>query len=373
MRPSELRASGESAALDRTDHGPTEPPVRRLALGGREVLVSHRAMVLVFERLERLAASDLPVLIMGETGAGKENAAYAVHHHSSRRARPFVPLNCAALPDTLVESELFGHDRGAFSGAVRARPGLLESVAGGTLFLDEVGELALPVQAKLLRALDTQRVTRLGEHRERAIDVRVVSATHRVLEEEVAAGRFRKDLYFRLAAARVLLPPLRERTCEIPILFREFLNRAATRVGRAAPEPTLAAMRALLAHPWPGNVRELGHVAEYLVATVTGDQIDVRDLPFEQAPVPAPPAIAPRTEASAPPPRVAPVRRLADELDELERRRMSEALAATGGVKARAARLLGMPIRTFTWKLRAGGDRVHSCGVHLEDAREGAT
>jgi two-component system response regulator AtoC len=326
----------------------------RLKLGDREVLLSHPAMVRVFELLERLAAADLPVLIVGETGSGKENAAFAVHHLSSRRDRPFVPLNCAALPENLVESELFGCDRGAFSGAVTARAGLFESVAGGTLFLDEVGEFSLAVQAKLLRALETQRITRLGERKERAVDVRVVAATNRVLEEEVKAGRFRQDLYFRLAGARVVLPPIRERRCEVPILFREFLQRAAAKAGRPAPEPSPATMAALLAHGWPGNVRELKNAADYAVATMTGEQVEPHDLPASVMPAAAAAPAAADLVAGEPGPG-APMRRLADELEELERRRITEALAASGGVKTHAAQLLGMPIRTFTWKLKQRG------------------
>jgi DNA-binding NtrC family response regulator len=336
--------------------------VVRVQMGDREVLLAHPAMVHVFELLGRLAAADLPVLIVGETGSGKENAAFAVHHRSSRRDRPFVPLNCAALSESLAESELFGHDRGAFSGAVAAKAGLFESVSGGTLFLDEVGELAPPVQAKLLRALETGGITRLGEHRERAIDVRVVAATNRVLEDEVKAGRFRQDLYFRLRGARVVLPPLRERRCEIPILFRDFLARAARRTERAVPEPSPAAMAALLAHDWPGNVRELRHVAEYLVAMVPGDRIEAGDLAGHLAA--EPPAhdgrdgLRPADEVSVTPGiparggMQAPIPPLSEEVDELVRRRMVEALALTGGVKTQAARLLGMPLRTFTSKLR---------------------
>ena len=315
----------------------------RLRLGDREVLLAHPAMVRVFELLERLAATELPVLIVGETGSGKENAALAVHHRSARRERPFVALNCAVLPETLVESELFGCDRGAYTGAVNARAGVFESVAGGTLFLDEVGELPLPVQAKLLRALETQRITRLGERKERAVDVRVVAATNRVIEEEVKAGRFRQDLYFRLGGARVVLPPLRERRCEVPILFREFLRLAAARASRSPPEPTPAAMAALLAHDWPGNVRELRSAADYALATMAGEAIEPHDLPASVRPAGAAPAVG------------SPMRRLADEMEELERRRITEALAAAGGVKTHAAQLLGMPIRTFTWKLKQRG------------------
>jgi len=319
--------------------------VERRVLGDREVLVCHPAMVRVFDLLERLATATLPVLVIGETGVGKENAAFAVHHHSARSGKPFVALNCAALPEALVESELFGHDKGAFTGATSARPGVFETASGGTLFLDELGELALPVQAKLLRALETQRITRLGEHREREVDVRIVAATNRVLEREVEAGRFRKDLYFRIGAARVHLPPLRERRCEIPILFREFVAAAAKRAGRVAPVPTPLAMQCLLAYGWPGNVRELKHVAEYVVVTVEDDRIEPGDLPAELAPVAPVPAPRP----------AAPMRNLAAELEEIERLRMTEALATTGGVKTRAAALLGMPIRTFNMKFRQYG------------------
>jgi len=336
--------------------------VVRLQMGDREVLLAHPAMLRVFELLGRLAAVDLPVLIVGETGSGKENAAFAVHHQSSRRDRPFVPSSCAAFAESLAESLLFGHDRGAFSGAVAAKAGLFESVAGGTLFLDEVAELTPAVQAKLLRALETGRITRVGEHHERAIDVRVVAATNRVLEDEVKAGRFRQDLYFRLSGARVMLPPLRERRCEIPILFRDFLSRAARGTGRAALEPSPAAMAALLAHDWPGNVRELRHVAVFLVATARGDRIEAADLPGQvvsdravrNGKEPLRPANEEPITQGTPPVGAGrePMRPLSDEVEELVRRRMVEALALTGGVKTQAARMLGMPLRTFTSKLK---------------------
>jgi two-component system, NtrC family, response regulator AtoC len=324
---------------------------RRLTFGERDVVICHPGMIRVFELLERLARADLPVLIIGETGVGKENAAYAVHHHSARRGKPFIALNCAAIPDGLVESLLFGHDKGAFTGATGARAGLFETASGGTLFLDEIGELALAVQAKLLRALETKRVTRVGETTERAVDLRVVAATHRVLEDEVRAGRFREDLFFRLGAACVHLPPLRDRRCEIPILFRELVQRAAQASGRTAPVPAPAVLRQLLAYPWPGNVRELKNIAEYLLATVDDDRIEVDDLPPQlvRDAARAAPALPPAAPAGAP------MRRLADELDALERQRMVEALAASVGVKTRAAALLGMPIRTFNMKVRQYG------------------
>jgi DNA-binding NtrC family response regulator len=324
---------------------------RRIELGDREVLVCHPAMASVFELLSRLARSDLPVLIVGETGVGKENAAFALHHYSERRNHPFIALNCAALPESLVESQLFGHDKGAFTGATSARAGLFETVSGGTLFLDEIGELAPAVQAKLLRALETKRITRVGETKERAIDLRIVAATHRVLEKEVADLRFREDLYFRLVAARVDLLPLRDRRCEIPMLFRAFIARAAERANRPPPQPDPQVMQCLLSYAWPGNVRELKNVADFVMATVEDDRIALSDLPPQVLKIPpVEPVASPGPVAAAP--LSGPMRRLADELEELERQRMLEALARTGGVKTRAAAMIGMPIRTFNMKIK---------------------
>ncbi|MGZ3407937.1 MAG: sigma 54-interacting transcriptional regulator, partial [Polyangia bacterium] len=196
--------------------------VRELALGDRTIVLADPALVRLFDLIARLATSDLPILILGETGAGKEGAARAVHHGSRRAAGPFVTVNCAAIPENLVESELFGFEKGAFTGAVAAKAGKLEAASGGTLFLDEVGELPPSVQAKLLRAFEEKRITRLGDVKERAVDLRIVAATNRALEAEVKAGRFRQDLFFRLGAATVVLPPLRDRPREIPILARRF-------------------------------------------------------------------------------------------------------------------------------------------------------
>ncbi|HEU0034199.1 MAG TPA: sigma 54-interacting transcriptional regulator [Kofleriaceae bacterium] len=324
--------------------------VERIELGERSVLVCHPAMIRLHDLLRRLAASNLPVLIEGETGVGKEHAAYAVHHHSSRRGKPFVALNCAAIVKELVESQLFGCDKGAFTGATTAREGVFEAAHGGTLFLDEVGELELPVQAKLLRALQDRRITRVGETREREVDVRIVAATHRDLERDVEAGRFRQDLLFRLRGAPVHVPPLRERRCEIPVLFRALVAEAARAAGREPPVATPEVMERLLAYRWPGNIRELKNLAEYVVATVEDDRIEASDLLGElaTAPAPAPPPPPARDPSAA-------MRRLADEITELERTRMIEALEKTGGIKRRAAALLGMPIRTFNMKFKQHG------------------
>ena len=220
----------------------------RLQMGDRTIFIADPAMLGLFELLKRLARSDIPVLVRGETGAGKENAAYAVHHFSARSSKPFVAVNCAAIAETLIESELFGYERGAFSGATHAKPGLLEAASGGTVFLDEVGELSPSAQSKLLRALETKRITRVGDVREREVDIRIVAATNRDLEAEVTKDgekRFRPDLFFRLSAATVILPPLRERPREVTLLGDAFLKAACERIGRPPLLLTPGALRAL--------------------------------------------------------------------------------------------------------------------------------
>jgi len=200
--------------------------VRTIEVGDRSVVIADPAMARMYQLLERLAVSELPVLVCGETGTGKEVAAGALHQFSHRSERPLVSLNCAAIQENLVESELFGYERGAFSGAIAAKPGLLEVASGGTVFLDEIGDLPAAVQAKLLRVIETKRVLRLGDVRERTIDIRVIAATNRDLVKDVVAGRFRRDLYFRLSGATLWLPPLRDRPRELPILAEMFLHDA---------------------------------------------------------------------------------------------------------------------------------------------------
>ncbi len=224
---------------------------------GATAVVADPAMVQLFDLLRRLAASELTVLVAGETGVGKENGARAVHLWSPRAAGPFVAINCASLPEALVESELFGYEKGAFSGAATAKPGRLEAAAGGTVFFDEIGELPLGAQAKLLRALESRRATRLGALKDYDLDVRIVAATNRDLPAEVKAGRFREDLYFRLGGAKVIMPPLRDRPRELALLSQLFLARACAAAQRVAPTLSAGAMAALERHPWPGNVREL--------------------------------------------------------------------------------------------------------------------
>ncbi|MEO8704744.1 MAG: sigma 54-interacting transcriptional regulator [Kofleriaceae bacterium] len=330
--------------------GTVADTVERRQLGERTVLLCHPTMIRVFDLLRRLASSLVSVLVVGESGVGKENAAYALHHYSPRRNGPFIALNCGGFTESLVESQLFGHDRGAFTGANTARPGVFEAAHGGTLFLDEIGELPLSMQAKLLRVVENRKVTRLGETRERDVDVRIVAATNRDIEQEVAGGRFRSDLRFRISGAQVHLPPLRDRRCEIPILFRELLAVASSQVERTAPTPSPLVLQLLLSYGWPGNVRELKNLADSLVATVEDNVIEPEDLPepYQGTRVATTPLHVVRDTPVA-------MRRLADELEELERLRMTEALVKTSGVKTRAAAMLGMPIRTFNSKFKQYG------------------
>ncbi|HLM76620.1 MAG TPA: sigma 54-interacting transcriptional regulator, partial [Polyangiaceae bacterium] len=247
---------------------------RKLTIGNRLVLIADPAMIQLYELVERLAASDLPILICGETGTGKELVASAIHAWSSRRQRPVIPMNCAALHENLIESELFGHEKGAFTGSITTKPGLLELADGGTILLDEIGELSATAQAKLLRVLETKRVTRLGDVRERDINIRIVAATNRNLEDQVKLGRFRQDLYYRLKGALLWIPPLRDRARELPLLAKAFLDDACTRSGR--PPMTLAygAMQALSSYAWPGNVRELKNLMEFLAAAVLETEVE---------------------------------------------------------------------------------------------------
>jgi transcriptional regulator with GAF, ATPase, and Fis domain len=304
-------------------------------------------MVELYAMVDRLAHADLPVLISGETGCGKELVATALHTRSPRAKQRLFSLNCAVLHDSLVESELFGHTKGAFSGAIADRPGLLEAASGSTLFLDEVGELTLPNQAKLLRVLESHRVTRLGDTREREVDVRIVAATNRDLRAEARAGRFRTDLYFRLCAAELALPPLRHRPNELPLLATTFLKRACDRRGCADIRITDDAMAVLAAHDWPGNVRELKNLMDFFGATLADNELLAAHVMERVAP----------TSVSSEPrgPARAPFRRLADEVRELEIRRIREALEATGGNHTGAARLIDMPPRTFFHKVKKYG------------------
>jgi transcriptional regulator with GAF, ATPase, and Fis domain len=305
----------------------------------------------VVETLPKVAASGLPVLVQGETGTGKELIARALHALSPRRRAAFVAQNCGATPDSLIESELFGHARGAFTGAVAERPGLFEAAHGGTLFLDEIGDASPLLQMKLLRALQEGEARRVGDTRVRRVDVRVVSATHRGLDSSYAAGDFRADLFFRLAAVRLELPPLRERGDDAVLLAREFVARAAVAAGAGAP-PELAGelVEHLRRYPWPGNVRELANACAYAVR-VGGARERVG---LEHWPA------APRGAAAAPS-----GGGLHAETRALEGRRLREALERSHGNKSRAARLLGLSRQGFLKKLKR-----HGLGGDADAARD---
>jgi DNA-binding NtrC family response regulator len=243
--------------------------------------------------IEQAAGIDITVLLLGETGTGKELAARALHARSPRAGRPFVPVNCGALPPELVESELFGHARGAFTGAIGARPGLFAEAEGGTIFLDEIGELPLPMQVKLNRALQEKEIRRVGDSAPTKVDVRVVAATHRDLREEVRAGRFREDLFYRLNVFPVRLPPLRERAGDVSLLASHFLAKHARAFRRVLTGLEPDALARLERYAWPGNVRELENALERAAAISTGPLVGVRDLPPElAAPTPSGPAPA---------------------------------------------------------------------------------
>lgn len=288
------------------------------------------------DALETVAPTPLPVLILGETGTGKEVVAEWIAGMSRHARDRFVKVNCASLSETLVESELFGHERGAFTGAVAPREGLFEAAHEGTLFLDEVGELSPRTQAKLLRTLEYGEIVRVGSTRPRRVDVRVIAATHRDLEQMVAEGEFRQDLYFRLNAVTLRIPPLRARTCEILPLAELFAARLSRRLERPAPRLTPAATSALLAHPWPGNIRELRHVIERAVVMAKGGPIQADHLML----------VAPRAQVDA---------GIRGDVRSFERDRILAALDRTRQNQTRAAELLGVSRRTLTNKLNAYG------------------
>jgi DNA-binding NtrC family response regulator len=238
------------------------------------------AMREIYQEASRVAATDVTVLILGESGTGKELVARAIHERSGRRDKPFVPVNCGAIPPDLVESELFGHVKGAFTGANAAREGIFGEAHRGTVFLDELGELPLAAQAKLLRTLQEGEVRRVGSNEARRVDVRVIAATNNDLERQIAEGKFRGDLYYRLNVVPITLPPLRERREDIPLLARHFLRKHAGRVGREVRSISAEAMRLLSAHDWPGNVRQLENFVQRAMVRARGASIVPADLPF---------------------------------------------------------------------------------------------
>ncbi len=324
-----------------------EVAFRRIAIGDQTAIVADEAMTRLYALLERLAAADLPVLVYGETGTGKELAASAVHAFSHRAKHPMLTLNCAALQETLVESALFGHVAGAFTGASHDKQGLLEAANGGTVFLDEIGEMSPSSQAKLLRVLETRRFTRVGDVKEREVDIRIVAATNRDLKQEAAAGRFREDLYFRLSAATVWLPPLRDRRREIPILAHRFATDACERAGRAPLSITEDAIKRLASYRWPGNIRELRNTMERAVLLSGGDPIGAEHLTLQESLATAGVAQAMASSVAADAP--APADLTAEQ--QAERQRIIDALASARGNQTKAAQDLGISLRWLSTKM----------------------
>jgi DNA-binding NtrC family response regulator len=340
------------------------PPPRRSERTSPPVIVFDDAMKELYRVVDLVAKGDLSVILLGETGAGKDVVAAAIHRRSLRSAAAYVGVNCAALPDALLESELFGYERGAFTGAVQAKPGLLEIADGGTLFLDEIAELPFPMQAKLLRVLESHEVTRVGGLKSRSIDVRFVCATNRDLLSLVRSGAFRQDLYFRLNGINLVIPPLRARRTEIAPIARAFIVDACREAGRSLVTITDDALKLLQAHDWPGNIRELRNVIDRAVTLCTGTVIDVHHIPppetgFGQAPVadlpqrvtlPVPPQPHATPEAAL---GLHEAARRAGQV--IERRRIAEAMERCGGNQTRAAQLLRISRRTLVARLTEYG------------------
>ena len=309
--------------------------------------------------MERVARVDSSVLITGESGTGKEVVARAVHEMGPRQRLPFVAINCGAVPDALLESELFGHVRGAFTDARSARTGLFVQAHGGTLLLDEIGDMPLPLQVKLLRVLQERRVRPVGAESEIEVDVRVMAATHRSLAEIAANGQFREDLLFRLDVIRLTIPPLRERGNDVLLLAQGFVTRFAERFDKPMQGITAEAARRLLAHTWPGNVRELQNCMERAVVLAEADQVRLVDLPDTvraALPTTTSSARAPAlVSAPAVPPRV-PAPDGLEPLADVEQRPLRHVLQAVGGNRSRAAEVLGIDRKTLYRKLEAWGD-----------------
>jgi DNA-binding NtrC family response regulator len=330
------------------------------------------AMQHLYRLVDNVAQSNITVIVRGETGSGKEVVSEEIHRRSARAAGPLVKLNCAALPEHLLEGELFGYERGAFTGAAHAKAGLIESADGGTLFLDEIGEMPPATQAKLLRVVESREVMRLGSLRPKTVDVRFLAATHRDLEEMVTRGQLRQDLYYRLAGVTLVVPPLRERATEIPQLAEELVARFCSDARRPAVPISSAAMRALERYSWPGNVRELRNVIERAVVFCSGGAIAAEHLglPLDRMPPPsgegwapmqaAPSARMPAAPSVAPPPPSAiasstvafgAAASLPGEMEALERQRILDALARCGGNQTEAAQMLGISRRTLLRRL----------------------
>jgi DNA-binding NtrC family response regulator len=321
---------------------------RRLKGDGLEAIVGESAsMREVFRLVEKIAPTNSTVLIRGESGTGKELVARAIHARSQRAGKPFHAINCAAIPENLLESELFGHERGSFTGADARKIGLFEAASGSTLFLDEIGDLSLPLQGKILRALQEKEVKRVGGNETIPVDVRVVAATNRDLEAMMKAGLFREDLFYRLNVIPMVLPPLRERASDVPALVSRFLDKINAAHGTAVARFDPAALDLLCGHGWPGNIRQLESVVERAVLLSEGETIRVEELPLEIRHQTAPAARPYGFEIPAD----------GIDIEEFERQLIVQAMERSAWVIARAARLLGLTYRTLQYRLEKFGLR----------------
>ena len=347
----------------RTEQQQGAPEQQQGAYNFESMVGSGAAMQKVYALIKRLLDIDTTVLIRGETGTGKELVARALHFNSARKDKPFMPVHCAAIPAELLESELFGHEKGAFTGAFQRRIGMFEAASGGTLFLDEIGEMPLGTQSKLLRAIQEREIRRVGGQEIIAVNVRLVCATNLNLEEECKEGKFREDLFYRINVVPIYLPPLRERQEDIPHLVAHFAEQFGKQLGRAVPQFAPEAMYAMLHYPWPGNVRELEHAIERLLVTCDAPEIGVEHLPFIilQA---EPAAAAMELAAETPHPELG--KKLDDSLrigkmtgpldlpkltEDLERQAIEKALRQSGGVLTEAANILNITRRMLRYKM----------------------
>jgi Nif-specific regulatory protein len=352
-----------------------------------DIIGDSQAMTDVLEQVRKIAPSRSPVLITGETGVGKELIAAAIHYNSPRSEQAFIKVNCAALQDTLLESDLFGHEKGSFTGAVRQRIGRFEQAHGGTLFMDEIGEMSSAVQAKVLRVLQNQEFERVGGTRVIRVDARIIAATNRILDESIRTGRFREDLYYRLNVVTIHIPPLREHISDIPLLAHFFLKKARIEERKPVVEFTPDAMEIMQSYPWPGNVRELENTIYQAVLLAEGERIQPGDLaiyhrvkrpgvavpyqPEADEAVPGAPPVSGQADMPAPYDPVAAAAapdEAEQELDlkDMEKAAILKALESTAFVQSRAARLLGISRRALNYKIAKYGITHLSWRVHRE-------
>jgi two-component system response regulator AtoC len=358
IEPMELKRM-VAEAIERRRLAKTEPAAltRADAQAVAQIVGTTPGMLTVYKTVAHVAPTTATVLIVGESGTGKELVARAIHAKSPRATKPFVAINCGALPESILESELFGHERGSFTGASAQKRGLFEEAKGGTLFLDEIGEISVKMQVQLLRVLQEAEIRRVGAAETIKVDVRVVAASNRDLKAEVAAGRFREDLLFRLQVVTVTVPPVRERRPDIPLLIKHFIVRHAERLGRAAPHVAPEVFEMLAAYEFPGNVRELSHIIERAMLLARESVITATDLPPEVTRAWTTPGAGSGSMGS-----------LADDwptLQLLERRYIDRVLSRTGGNKTRAAEVLGIDRRTLNRMFAR--ERAAATGQQLTD------